>query len=1855
MSYPVYNLEPKISVMVGGDGSDHVVGGFVGIANDGKFYKWGVSETSLLEPGNSAGNSPSASRITDISFCTWVGRDFLFIKADGSIGNTSTRTTDWQLNNVRNKWYDNGTFKTDLSTISDVERIYRIRYNTQEEVGALLLRTDGSVAFWNHTNKGDTFYNLNYMFHGIDEENYSLTGSYGKRLMDSTDSNFSRIIKIVGGKLSMLLLRADGRIAWLRFHHNNSGRLSTTLDLYEDEIRWNGSGSTKADLNLAASLDDNGTYKTFLGNVKDIAVLGFTGHNPDFRLLNDLGQCIALHSKPRISPNYYTSYDTTDASFTKTVKMFAFKGVFLQIMEDGKGYIPKEVYDYNNGGHNSTDQVDVLDGAELFNNSGVKIYRASASDGYVSKFYGTYVLMSNGSLHVSRILRSGNPNWNDPATGIYGTGNGYPVGTPPYGELNNVKSLHVSHIAWAALLDDGKVVTWGHNVIGNTYDISNQLVNVKRVLLNDEHAGAALKNDGSLVVWGNTTRGGSTTGYASTPNMSDTSFSSGILDIHCSSHSFTAVKNDGILNWGKIKPSAQLTSLNGVNWDISKTIIMNTVLENESGIYDTDLANSYGPNKTLGKIFFNASSSSAVTTINSKINGLITEGVSRADVNSILEYPVYFTNYDKLIIPTTFFSSGTKDTIRKLLIELLFLMKPTLNEFKVKSTDLALDDKVKKHFVIIFKPAATIDLFKFNNYLNGYYVPLEDTETIDFKSIKGDLIFEIARSGNNYVLQKKSGTGSISANGAGPFTVDDKLEINNSNIKFLDGAYDASDSVEEKFNCIATTDRACAHLSLSGKVITWGYSNYGGYSHEEFGLQSGVPGSSIQTYHDAYGSGTIPDIKSDVIDIVTTNSTMAVLKGDGSVVSWGNSANGGNSISNVGTSFVASSITSDVKKLYSSGSAFCALKRDGSAVAWGSSAAGGNVQISFGPAGAAITDIVKIFPHEFGFFGLKSDNTIVGWGYNKSKIDDSNFGINGSYNPTTYNTLTNFSEIYTKQTGSDFMVIAIKIDGSIVRWGSNVTTNMSTDLKNRFDRQGSYTNAPLFVNAYSSGQAIYPIDAAGGVFIVSIDSTVYAQWEAIKTDISANVIRVVANDHTIAFLRNDNKLIVLGSTNSGVWRKYGGDFNESNNWLLDNAFLPPSGYIVNNHTLQNIKDIFPGRHGFAAIDTDDNVICWGGKEQIFSKPIVNNIDYTKIRGGDLSGNSTDKDRPVALFNNGRAWACLKEDETVVTWDGTNTDSAEFGSNYNSTGNYGINSTYWGGNNNGGAVRNGDGTDNILKNVKNIIPIGAVVGNSWTGKTGFIAVCRDSSDNDYCVGWGSDMDERVWGSAAPNTGGRAFRHIVDKITSNTKSQIGIFNNRGNIKSFRNTAAENLHEFDFGNQEFTGNDTGFGSIPGETEKYDLASEETSASDNGVSSSVINQLKTTKLSDINEASSIPIESSVFSNTIVTSGKTKKQVRKQRHSVVKLAFANNEGRTKFKTTAASLGYTNLSKSNVLVLKVSFGKAVLNLQNETNIDTNTGFLIPIDDGQEATITNKDATSVFKITRESTGYSNGDGKYYVNEITNLPEITNYKSSVDPDTSSSPQGPFRDGDKATIAGVSILFGGLTENDTNYSFGDPYIKPIFGNITKLPDEKALYRLFQGLNVYINCSVDKISDKKQKFMEDWFYKKTGFDSKLFGFVTSGYFYNKIYIASENHELFCDFDKQSMTMDEKDQEYFTVANTYGIEKDNKFILNEKCSIYTISWPHKEYNNIEFTVKIYENPQIDNAVSIQVAGNIIDCKGLLVRNYKPSLMRISDIKIKKDKKLNKRLKKAKHKFATKAIKDGNEVWVKIKGTQVPF
>ena len=62
----------------------------------------------------------------------------------------------------------------------------------------------------------------------------------------------------------------------------------------------------------------------------------------------------------------------------------------------------------------------------------------------------------------------------------------------------------------------------------------------------------------------------------------------------------------------------------------------------------------------------------------------------------------------------------------------------------------------------------------------------------------------------------------------------------------------------------------------------------------------------------------------------------AVVKDDGSVITWGDSDAGGNS------SKVASDLQSGVSQIFSTSSAFAALKDDGSVITWGNSDLGGD-------------------------------------------------------------------------------------------------------------------------------------------------------------------------------------------------------------------------------------------------------------------------------------------------------------------------------------------------------------------------------------------------------------------------------------------------------------------------------------------------------------------------------------------------------------------------------------------------------------------------------------------------------------------------------------------------------------------------------------------------------------------------------------------------------------------------------------------------------------------------------------------------------------------------------------------------
>jgi len=91
-------------------------------------------------------------------------------------------------------------------------------------------------------------------------------------------------------------------------------------------------------------------------------------------------------------------------------------------------------------------------------------------------------------------------------------------------------------------------------------------------------------------------------------------------------------------------------------------------------------------------------------------------------------------------------------------------------------------------------------------------------------------------------------------------------------------------------------------------------------------------------------------------------SAFAVLKADGSVVTWGGGGNGGDS------NAVASQLSSGVSQIFSTEYAFAALKADGSVVTWGSGEYGGN---SSAVASQLSSGVIKIFSNKYAFAALK--------------------------------------------------------------------------------------------------------------------------------------------------------------------------------------------------------------------------------------------------------------------------------------------------------------------------------------------------------------------------------------------------------------------------------------------------------------------------------------------------------------------------------------------------------------------------------------------------------------------------------------------------------------------------------------------------------------------------------------------------------------------------------------------------------------------------------------------------------------------------------------------------------------------
>ena len=74
------------------------------------------------------------------------------------------------------------------------------------------------------------------------------------------------------------------------------------------------------------------------------------------------------------------------------------------------------------------------------------------------------------------------------------------------------QQIHATHYAFAAILADGSVVTWGDPLRGgDSTGVRDQLRNVQQIHAT-HYAFAAILADGSVVTWGDPHYGGDSTG-----------------------------------------------------------------------------------------------------------------------------------------------------------------------------------------------------------------------------------------------------------------------------------------------------------------------------------------------------------------------------------------------------------------------------------------------------------------------------------------------------------------------------------------------------------------------------------------------------------------------------------------------------------------------------------------------------------------------------------------------------------------------------------------------------------------------------------------------------------------------------------------------------------------------------------------------------------------------------------------------------------------------------------------------------------------------------------------------------------------------------------------------------------------------------------------------------------------------------------------------------------------------------------------------------------------------------------------------------------------------------------------------
>ncbi|MCX6409947.1 MAG: fibronectin type III domain-containing protein [Actinobacteria bacterium] len=451
------------------------------------------------------------------------------------------------------------------------------------------------------------------------------------------------------------------------------------------------------------------------------------------------------------------------------------------------------------------------------------------------------------------------------------------------------------------------------------------------------------------------------------------------------------------------------------------------------------------------------------------------------------------------------------------------------------------------------------------------------------------------RNGNSFAALKADG--SVVAWGGANRGGDPACVVNTSSC----GAA-ATGSLSSGVTSIFSSYGAYAALKQDGSLVVWGSVAYGG---------------DISCTLAAFPCNPVSQatLSSGVRAVTSTFNAFAATKTDGSVVTWGPKASGGDAscaVTSDCSPAPAGSLSSGVAQVFAGYEAFAALKTDGSAVAWGNPAYGGDASA---PVGGTLTGLTDIVPNGSAFAARTSVGGVVTWGNGSNGGDPT---CPAPCSPAAAGSLTSG---ITAITNTDKAFAARKSDGSVVSWGDAPSGgDSSAPVGGALTGVTSiFATSAAFAALKSDGSVVtWGGSNSGG----DASCTPGASCSpAPAGSLASGVTAIFASEKAFAALKQDGSVVTWGDPERGG----------------DSACDPTPGTCTPapaGSLSGGVTQIMWMTDAFVAAKQDGSVVTWGSSGSGGSS-------LTPV-GGALTGVGQ-------VFSNDSAGAALREDGSVATW------------------------------------------------------------------------------------------------------------------------------------------------------------------------------------------------------------------------------------------------------------------------------------------------------------------------------------------------------------------------------------------------------------------------------------------------------------------------------------------------------------------------------------------------------------------------------------------------------------------------------